>query len=177
MLHEDLLAISLSGSGLHAARYGGSFRRIAVPVDGQPGSITAVTLAAGLCVASGGELLLVHVRIYDPPVRGSGRFFPESSQEATSLLDNAVSGAWASGARARGVVVDAPRRQAAAVISGTARHWNADAIVLARPPRPGISRLVLGSVSDQILRQADCPVLVVRPDEHDSSPGGSRACH
>jgi nucleotide-binding universal stress UspA family protein len=163
MLQAEVLATSLSGSGPDPARYGGSLRRIAAPADGQPGSIAAVALAARLCVATGGELLVVHVRIYDPPVRGSGRFYPESSQAATSVLDDAVSGAWAFGARARGVVVDAPRRQTAAAISRTARGWNADAIVLARPARPGISRLVLGSVSDQIMRRADCPVLVLRP--------------
>jgi|SRR5215472_13532413 len=162
MLHAEVVAASLSGSGLNPAGYGGSLRRIVVPVDGQPGSITAVALAARLCVATGGELLVVHVRIYDPPVRGSGRFFPESSEAATSVLDNAVSAAWPFGARACGVVVDAPRRQTAAAISRTARGWKADAIVLARPARPRISRLVLGSVSDQIMRQADCPVLLVR---------------
>jgi nucleotide-binding universal stress UspA family protein len=163
MLKAEVFATSPSGSGPDPARYGGSLRRIAVPADGQPGSITAIALAAGLCAAGEGELLVVHVRIYDPPVRGSGRFFPETSEAATSVLDNAVSRAWAFGARARGVVVDAPRRQTAAAISRTARGWNADAIVLARPARPGISRLVLGSVSDQIMRQAHCPVLVVRP--------------
>jgi nucleotide-binding universal stress UspA family protein len=163
MLKAETLATSLSGSGLDPAGYGGALRRIAVPADGQPGSITAVALAARLCIATGGELLVVHVRIYDPPVRGSGRFFPESSEAATSVLDNAVSGAWGFGARARGVVVDAPRRQTAAAISRAASGWDADAIVLTRRARPGISRLVLGSVSDQIMRKADCPVLVVRP--------------
>jgi nucleotide-binding universal stress UspA family protein len=35
--------------------------------------------------------------------------------------------------------------------------------VLTRVPRRTVARLVMGSVADQILRRACCPVLVVRP--------------
>jgi hypothetical protein len=33
--------------------------------------------------------------------------------------------------------------------------------VLARRPRPAVSRLVRGSVPDQVMRKASCPVLAI----------------
>jgi hypothetical protein len=37
-------------------------------------------------------------------------------------------------------------------------------IVLTRRRRPAISRIVLGSVADQVMREANCPVLAVHPN-------------
>jgi nucleotide-binding universal stress UspA family protein len=49
-------------------------------------------------------------------------------------------------------------------VPGTdASAWRADVIVLTRRPRPAISRMVLGSVADQVMRKASCPVLTVHP--------------
>ena len=36
-------------------------------------------------------------------------------------------------------------------------------IVLTRRRRPAISRVVQGSVADQVMRKASCPVLTVHP--------------
>jgi universal stress protein A len=46
-----------------------------------------------------------------------------------------------------------------------ARDCAADLIVMGSHGRRGISRLVLGSVAEEIVRRAPCPVLVVRLDE------------
>jgi nucleotide-binding universal stress UspA family protein len=34
--------------------------------------------------------------------------------------------------------------------------------------RTGLDRLLLGSVTERVVRQAPCPVLTVRPDNRDS---------
>jgi universal stress protein A len=39
----------------------------------------------------------------------------------------------------------------------------AELVVVGTSGRGGVSRLVLGSVADRVVRQAHCPVLVVRP--------------
>jgi nucleotide-binding universal stress UspA family protein len=141
-----------------------SFRRILVPV-GPPGeSAEALAVAARVCNTINGVLRLVHVRIYDPPMRRCpGRFYPETAAEAAALLDESLLIVWGSGAQATTAVTGAPRGAVAAAIVQQAAAWRADVIVLTRRRRPAISRMVLGSVADQVMRTASCPVLTVRP--------------
>jgi nucleotide-binding universal stress UspA family protein len=40
---------------------------------------------------------------------------------------------------------------------------NVDVIVVGSHGRGALERLLLGSVSDQVVRHAPCPVLVIRP--------------
>jgi nucleotide-binding universal stress UspA family protein len=109
-------------------------------------------------------LRLVHVRMYDPPMpKCPGRFYPETMAEAAALLDEALLIFWGSGAQATTAVVDAPRGEVAAAIAHQASAWRADVIVLTRRRRPAISRMMLGSVADQVMRKATCPVLTVPP--------------
>jgi nucleotide-binding universal stress UspA family protein len=42
-----------------------------------------------------------------------------------------------------------------------AAAWPTDLIVLTRCPLPAIACLVLGSMPDQVMRQASCPVLAI----------------
>jgi len=142
-----------------------SSRRIFVPVRSPSESAEALAAAARVWSSTvNGVLRLVHVRMYDPPMpRCPGRFYPESAAEAVALLDEALLILWGSGARATTAVVDAPRGKVAAAIAQQATAWRADVIVLTRRPRPAISRMVLGSVADQVMRKANCPVLTVHP--------------
>jgi nucleotide-binding universal stress UspA family protein len=49
----------------------------------------------------------------------------------------------------------------ARAIVRTARELQADMIVLGSRGRSGLERLLLGSVAEQVLRRAECPVLTV----------------
>jgi nucleotide-binding universal stress UspA family protein len=140
-------------------------RRVMVAVDAAGSADSALGLAARMCAASGGQLQVVHVRLWDPPVRGCGRFYPESRQEAAAVLDAAVSSARARGVRAGGAVLDARRSQVGAAISAAACDWEADVLVLARRPGLAIARMLLGSVADQVTRTAACPCLLIRPGQ------------
>lgn len=44
-----------------------------------------------------------------------------------------------------------------------ALEWKADLIVMGRYGRSGLSRMMTGSVTDSVLRQAEAPVLVIPP--------------
>jgi nucleotide-binding universal stress UspA family protein len=157
------LQISVPGTGTGDGG-GPSLRRILVPVNLPEESAAALAVAAGMCVTPGGELHLLHVRIFDPPApRCPGRWYPETADEAAAVLDGALLGAWGRGLRASTAVVDAPRGSVGATIAAQAAAWRADVIVLTRRPRLAISRLLLGSVPDQVMRKASCPVLTVRP--------------
>ena len=142
-----------------------TFRRILIPVRSAGESAEALAAAARLCNSTiNGVLRLVHIRIYDPPMRKCPcRFYPETAAQAAALLDEALLIVWGSGAQATTAVMDAPRGEVAAAVAQQASAWRAGMIVLTRRLRPVISRMVLGSVADQVMRKATCPVLTVHP--------------
>jgi nucleotide-binding universal stress UspA family protein len=161
---HDLKA-AVPGTDAHHSGDGPSFRRIFVPVRLPGEAAEALTAATRVCgSAVNGVLRLVHVRIYEPPMpRSPGLFYPETAAEAAALLDEALLLVWGGGAAATTAVVDAPRGEVAAAIVKQASMWRADMIVLTRRRRPAISRLVMGSVADQVMQKASCPVLTVHP--------------
>jgi nucleotide-binding universal stress UspA family protein len=140
-----------------------SFRRILVPVRLAGDAAETLAVAARICRSASGVLRLVHVRIYDPSVRGSGPFYPLTMSEAAAIPDEALPIVWAYGLRATTAVVDAPRGEVASAIARHAAAWRADMIVMTRRPSPAICRLVPGSVPDRVMRLTDCPVLTVHP--------------
>jgi nucleotide-binding universal stress UspA family protein len=108
------------------------------------------------------------VRTCDPLLRSAARFYRETVGEAAAVLEEALLTAWACGGpRATTAVVDARRRDVALAIAWQAAAWPADLIVLTRPPRPAVS-LVRGSVPDQVMRKASCPVLAIPPRQDDN---------
>jgi nucleotide-binding universal stress UspA family protein len=140
---------------------GESLQRVLVPVDESGHADRALALAVQFCAQVGGQLRLVHVRMWDPSVpRYGGRFFWETSEQATTVLDQALTSVWACGVPASGVVVDAARSRVARAIAAEARSWRAQVMVVARRPRTAIGVMLHGSLSAQLMREAGCPVLV-----------------
>jgi nucleotide-binding universal stress UspA family protein len=85
--------------------------------------------------------------------------------------------------RERGISVGYrhPEGPAAEVILETAERLGADLIAMTTHGRGGIGRLVFGSVADDVLRNARCPLLLVRLDDEEekapSVPERSEALH
>jgi hypothetical protein len=103
---------------------GPSFRRILVPIRLAGDAAETLTVAARVCRPANGVVRLLHVRLYDPPLRNSGRFYPPTADEAAAVLDEALLLAWGYGLRATTAVVAAPRGKVAAgllVAPGTGR--------------------------------------------------------
>ena len=46
-----------------------------------------------------------------------------------------------------------------------AKAWSADLIVIGTHGRGGVQRALLGSVADGVMRNAPCPVLIIRAKE------------
>jgi nucleotide-binding universal stress UspA family protein len=162
MLTIDEREMTVPGGGVYRGDGDSWFRRILVPVRAPGQAYPAMAVAARICGITGGVLRLVHVRTCDPPLPIVGRFYLETPGEATAVLEEALPAAWACGGpRATTVVVDARRGDVAAAIAWQAAAWPADLIVLTRRPRPALSRLVRGSVPDQVMRKASCPVLAI----------------
>ena len=142
---------------------GPSFRRILVPIRLAGDAAETLAVAARICHSANGVLRLLHVRIFDPPLRGAGRFYPQTASEAAAVLDEALLMVWGFGLRATPVVMHAPRDEVASAIAQEAATWPADVVVMTRRPSPAICRLVMGSVPDRVMRKANCPVLAVHP--------------
>ncbi len=52
--------------------------------------------------------------------------------------------------------------EAATVIAETAAETAADLVVMGTHGRSGLTRLIMGSVTEEVLRVAPCPVLTIR---------------
>jgi nucleotide-binding universal stress UspA family protein len=76
--------------------------------------------------------------------------------------------AWCSVARTRKVPCEALVREgnAAQQVIATARQFHADRILLGTRSRSKVSKLLLGSVAEQVLRSAHIPVITVGPEAH-----------
>lgn len=139
------------------------FQRICVPVGPSGPPDRALAAAASFGAATGGRLRVVHVRMWDPAVRGGGtRFWLETSEEATAVLERSLASVWERGVVASGVVVDAPRQRAARAIAIQARAWHAEVLVVPRRRRTALGAFFLGGLPEKLMREADCPVLVLR---------------
>lgn len=161
VIHEP--AVAEPGADGLASGGGPSFGRILVPIRTAADAAQTLEVAARACSWTNATLRLLHVRTFDPPVRGYGRFYPRTLSEATAIPDEALPVIWAYGVKATAAVVDAPRSTVGAAIARQAALWHADLIVMTRRPSPAICRLVLGSVPDEVMRKASCPVLAVHP--------------
>ena len=173
MLTIDQREITGPGTGTHLGDGRSSFRRILVPVRSPGESAPALAAAARICGLASGVLRLVHVRTCDPSQRSAARFYRETTAEAAAMLEEALLTAWACGGpRATTALVDARHGHVATAIAWQASAWHADLIVLTSRPRPAIARLVGGSVADQVIRKASCPVLAVPLPPGDADPVG-----
>jgi nucleotide-binding universal stress UspA family protein len=143
-----------------------SLDRILVATDFCASSERAIAYAKALALRFGSMLELAHV--FDPTVATSWEAVelevpPEErerqSAERLELVDRRIR---QSGLETKQVVVGA-RRPAAALLD-LAKHDKVDLIVAGTQSKVGIERLVLGSVAEQLIRGAECPVLTVGPN-------------
>jgi len=114
----------------------------------------AVRFALALAHATGGDLHLLHV---------SDAQVPDWDDEAslTAQLRSLVPQRWPF--RVSTEVIFG--RQPSTAIASAAERMDADVICVASHGRRGIARVALGSVTEDLMRRAHRPVLVVRPAE------------
>lgn len=138
------------------------FSHILVPTDfGEP-STRALDLAIGLADRSAAMLTLLHV--FEPtfPIpHGEGIVMPVDQQEnqTRDALDRLLARV-----RARLAACDAVLRGPGVPsdeILEAARHCAADLIVMGTHGRQGFSRVMLGSVTEQVMRSSPIPLLTV----------------
>jgi nucleotide-binding universal stress UspA family protein len=157
-----VLTVPERPNGLAAGRV----RRIVVPVDFSEYAELAITYAKELTALYGAEMHLLHVVdevIYPdfyPPVMPSGGSITEElrDQSMTRMkrLLETVPGA------ETGAQIHARAGRAAPAIVEFAEAQAADLIVIASHGLTGIRHILLGSVTEQVVRRAPCPVFTVK---------------
>lgn len=140
-----------------------------VAVDDASSAVMVLDMACGLggALAGAAELHIAHV-VAAPHGAIDLVMAPAAPQalEATgrAVLDQAAAHA---SSRFRGkivlhLLVGTPWRE----ITQLASNVSADLVFVGTSGRTGLARVLLGSVAEQVVRHAGCPVLVIRPKEH-----------
>ncbi|MBI3480838.1 MAG: universal stress protein [Nitrosomonadales bacterium] len=144
------------------------YQRILVPIDGSPTSERALQEALKLA-AGKAQLRLVYVLEEVYPLDAEGYAFIDHAalQEAVRktgerALAQAAKTAGRVGITAETALLEAAGERVASVIDDAALNWQADLIVIGTHGRSGLSRLLLGSVAEDVVRGASVPVLLVR---------------
>jgi universal stress protein A len=133
--------------------------------DFSPRSEYALQLAYALARDYGARLVVLHVATAPPMVYGEG-LVPVDVQsfysEGKAQLDRLPMPG--DGVRAeRRVETGDPADE----ILRVAKEIAADLIVIGTHGRTGLSRLLMGSTAEKIVRQASCPVLTIKTPLHD----------
>lgn len=147
------------------------FKRILVPVDGSRASELGLAKAIKLAKEQRAALCLLHVvdqRAITQNLAGEGgaavidQLFDSLRASGKQIVARAEASARKQRVRAKAVLVENISRTVADAIIAQARRWRADLILMGTHGRRGLSRLVMGSDAEAVVRGASAPVLLVR---------------
>src|ERR671913_488657 len=149
--------------------------RILLASDGSEATVQATLRAVDIADETDSELHVVHVGVVPPlPVSYPGtvgyayKLYERIEEESRELLRKEswqvqAAGGTVAGAHLRVGVVDRE-------IVALAKELEVGLIVMGCRGHRGIRRAIEGSISDAVIRQAPCPVLVVRSHERAQDP-------
>jgi nucleotide-binding universal stress UspA family protein len=155
------------------------FRRMLIPHDGSAVAGAVLPMARTLARATGAQLVLL--RVVPDEIEAASHELTEQAQQSLERIRGELV--------APGLSVRTLVRQGdpAKHIVDVARTEHVDLIAMATYGLAGIDRLMLGSVSEQVVRKSPVAVLLVRPGGHrvrrvrsilvptDGSPGAALA--
>jgi len=154
------------------------YNKILVPLDGSAFAERVIQRIEPLAEKLGSALVLLQVTTAletliaqtTPGMAGlAGAFVdPQPIMAAEQAGAAEYLGGLAERLRAKGfaVEVEHPEGRAATTIIERARAHGADLIAMTTHGRSGLGRLFFGSVAEEVLRHATCPVLLVRMTEN-----------
>jgi nucleotide-binding universal stress UspA family protein len=147
-----------------------TIKRILVPVDFSPHSVSALDYAAQFAKPFKAELMLLHVvePIYYtvPDFTGGAAasmatVIEEQRQSARSELIRIERDCTKRRIKVRTLLQTGVAAYQAIVSS--AKRLKADMIIMATHGRTGLTHLLMGSVAEHVVRAAPCPVLTIHP--------------
>jgi nucleotide-binding universal stress UspA family protein len=134
------------------------WKTICCPVDFSEPTQAALSIAADLCNRLGSNLVLLHVD-------GVGKVAEELA--GGELVDTALA-AWKVDAQRLGageVTLQRVKGQAEMAIVDYAARSGVDLIVMGTHGRVDREKMLAGSVTESVVRNAGCPVLTVHPGD------------
>lgn len=145
-----------------------TFENILVPLDGSPESAAVLEPAAWLARAMGARLTLFHSVSSDDLIGGPilpvlVESLPESLERSRQHLERQ-----AEQLRDSGLEVDvavAHGQLPARAIKAAADDHEADMVAMSTHGYGGVRRLILGSVTDKVLRTCGLPMLIQHPED------------
>jgi len=140
------------------------FKKILCPIDFDDGSIVALRYARDLAKEQNATLHVLHV-VFIPLISPGfpGEPYPVVSEEPSKLELQKIAGEHLEG-KVR-YQVEARSGRPAETINQAAQDLGVDLLVMATHGRTGVTRLVLGSVAEHIVRTSSRPVLTIRPKD------------
>jgi nucleotide-binding universal stress UspA family protein len=150
------------------------FKHVLIPLDGSELSERALTYAQEIIAPTGILTLLTVVNHVDtgvmyPAMAGNGAlpltYYKEENAYHLKDAEDYVYGMGMALSRDFTGTIDhfAEVGDPAQIIISTASRRRVDAIVMSTHGRSGVSRLLMGSCTEKVLRGAPCPVLVIPP--------------
>jgi len=144
------------------------YQRILVPINGS--STSARALQEAIKLAQGkAQLRLVYVLEEILPLAAEGFDYSNSAalqetarKAAEDTLAQAADKVRKSGATVETALIDELGQGVIDSINNEALNWSADLIVIGTHGRTGLTRLLLGSIAEGVVREAAMPVLLIR---------------
>lgn len=149
------------------------YQRIFVPVDDSATSALALAEACKLAQEVGAAVRLVHVVDLAQFGWGGAEFLDAAElQDSIKKAGEQVLAACRGKVEAQGIKPDSAILESwgdriASVIVEDANKWGADLLVMGTHGLGGLMHLLMGSVAEGVLKQADVPVLLVRNPDAD----------
>jgi universal stress protein A len=141
-----------------------NWKKILFATDFSPASDAALRYATALARDSGALLLIAHVEEVPTPYLGGEMYFTQPeypNPEIRKMLDAVVPPDKTVRYEHRLVM-----GIAADDIARLAEEEKADLIVIGTHGRTGLSRVLMGSVAESVMRMATCPVLTIKAPSH-----------
>jgi nucleotide-binding universal stress UspA family protein len=157
------------------------FRSILVSLDGSPTANAGLRAALELARDHGARLTGLHViddrgivinlQQGDLPAEYFHKLYATMRKHGQTVLTRAQAVAQKAGVPMTSLLADSRGNMVAHAILDQARKTKADMIVMGTHGRRGVARAILGSDAEEVLREANVPVLLIRSPRHSKRKG------
>lgn len=148
-----------------------SFRNILFPTDFTPHARSALKYAAAFARDGHGRIVLFSVQTAEVPANlmtlsdqvlaaGETQWLKRVRRQVEDLLTDPLF----EGLEVEPVIVEG---EPAHEIANAVRDYDIDLVTVVTHGRRGLSRALWGSTAEEIIAEAPCPVLTIRPPQHD----------